>query len=132
MQGHPVNLLLPAIPCPEGHGIGEGTGVEVVAIGGVTYVLLLTGGNGKRHLGEVRGEVIPCEVDVCMVVQVPVDTRCHRQLRVTLDTGLAILRGDNEHILAILGKVGINHNLEHVCCAIATDTVEQSGDSLLR
>ena len=64
-----------------------------------------------------------------MVVQVPVDTCSHRQLCVTLDAWLAVLRCDDEHILAVLGEVSINHNLEQVGCTVATDTVQQACDS---
>ena len=66
-----------------------------------------------------------------IVVQVPVDTCRHRQLAVTLDTWLAVLRSDDKDILTILSKACINHNFKFVGRAVTTNTVKETRNSLL-
>ena len=85
---------------------------------------LFNGGDGEFCFRKVGSEVVPCKVYVCMVVQVPVDTCSYRQLAVTLDARLPVLRCYYEHILAIFGKGGINHNLELVGCSVTANAVE--------
>ena len=43
---------------------------------------------------------------------------------------LAVLRCDDEHILAVLGEACVNDNLEPVGSAIAANTVQQASDGL--
>ena len=95
-------------------------------------MLLLTDRKRKFHSHKVGCEVVPCEVDVCNVVKIPVDAGCNRELAVTLDAGLAILRGNHKYILAVLGEIGIDDNFEPVGSTIAANAVQKGCDSLFR
>ena len=95
-------------------------------------MLVLTDRKRKFHSHKVGCEVVPCEVDVCNVVEIPVDTCCHRELAVALDTGLAVLCCNHENILAVLGEVGIDDNFEPVGSTVAANTVQEGCDSLFR
>ena len=126
VQGHPVDFLLPAFPGPGGHGVGEGAIVEVIAVVRVTGVRLVRCGNGQGDAAEVRREVIPRQIDVGIVIEIPVDTRGDGQRRTTLDTGLAILCGNGENVFAAALERLVHDGHETVCRATAADAVEQS------
>ena len=74
MQRHPVDLLLPALPVPEGHRIRECAVVEVVSQREVGLVTLLLTDDGE-YGRELRLHLIPGEVDAGIVFQIPVDAR---------------------------------------------------------
>ena len=76
VQCHPVNLLLPAFPVPEGHGVRKRAVVEVVAQRHLCLVLLLfldTRQHGRQH----GLRVVPRDVDAAVVLQVPVHAHGH-------------------------------------------------------
>ena len=126
VQGHPVDFLLPAFPRPGGHGVGEGAIVEVIAVVSVTGVRLVRCGNGQGDAAEVRREVIPCQIDVGIVIEIPVDTRGDGQRRTTLDAGFAVLCGNGKNVFAAAFERLVHDGHEAVCRATATDAVEQS------
>ena len=74
MQGHPVNLLLPAVPVPESHRIGERAVVEVIAQGKVRLMAFLLP-HLRQHGRQLRLHLIPGEMHPRIVFQVPVHAR---------------------------------------------------------
>ena len=79
VERHPVDFLLPALPSPGRHGIREGAIVEVVAVAHRCGVFLLLRRHGELHLREVGRQIVPGDVDVCIVVEIPVDARGQRR-----------------------------------------------------
>ena len=126
VQGHPVDFLLPAFPGPGGHRVGEGAIVEVIAVVSVTGVRLVRSRNGQGDAAKVRREVIPRQIDVGIVIEIPVDTRGDGQRRTTLDAGFAVLCGNGKDVFAAAFERLVHDGHEAVCRATATDAVEQS------
>ena len=102
MKGHPVYLLLPAFPCPCGHRVAEGAVVEVVAVVGGTDMRLLTVRQRQVNLCEVNGKLVPTDVDMCVVVEIPVHTRRHGQHAATFDAGFSVGSTDGKGVGAVL------------------------------
>ena len=67
------SLILPGVT------IGEGAIVEVVAVANRCGVFLLLRRHGELHLREVGRQIVPGDVDVCIVVEIPVDARGQRR-----------------------------------------------------
>ena len=74
MKCHPVDFLLPTIPAPERHGVGESAIVEVVAKREVCLVTLLLRNSGENGW-EFSLHLVPRKMDTSIVLQVPVHTR---------------------------------------------------------
>ena len=89
VQGHPVDLFLPAVPVPKGHGIGKRAVVEVVAVGepcGATFLALDSG----QTLRQAGVHVVPTDHDAGIVLEIPVDPRGDVHPRIAFDTDLAV------------------------------------------
>ena len=128
VQRHPVNLLQPALRGPQGAGVGVGTVVEIVAQVCRTGVGLFAQGHGEVHSREISSQLVPGQIDVGVVVEIPVDTRRHGKDAVTLDAGFSVLRGDDKDVFAV-GAEGIVHDGDDaVRRTCATDAVEHAGD----
>ena len=101
MQRHPVDLLLPAFPSPEGHGVRESAVVEVIAqpqIGLVAFLLRYCWKHGR----EFGLHLVPGEMDAGIILQVPVHTRSDVHPRVTSHHDLlALLIQFEEVVLAL-------------------------------
>ena len=97
MECHPVDLLLPTVPIPERHGVGEGAVVEVITQGEVGLVtLLLT--YFRKHNGKGGMHLVPSELDAAIILQVPVDARCDVDPSVAAHDNLAALLVEFEEI----------------------------------
>ena len=97
MERHPVDLLLPTVPIPERHGVGEGAIVEVVTQGEVGLVTLLLAYLWKDSR-EGGMHLVPCELDAAIILQVPVDARSNVDPSVASHDNLAALLVEFEEI----------------------------------
>ena len=79
VERHPVYFLLPALPVPEGHRIGERAVVQVVAQVEVGLVALRSGDVGQCF-GQVGVHAVPREVYVGVMLQIPVQSRSQRDV----------------------------------------------------
>ena len=77
VKGHPVDFLHPTLLGPHRTGVGVGTIVEIVTDVNRTRFLYCLSGEGKRGTNKVGTQLVPSEVDVSYMVQIPVDTGCN-------------------------------------------------------
>ena len=130
VERHPVDFLLPALPRPGRHGIREGAIVEIVAVARGRGVFLLLGGHGQLHLCEVGGEVVPCEVDMGVMVQVPIDAGCEGRQVGSLDTRFSVFRGHHECLAYRRAHGGVYDGYDAFGCALSADTVQEVANPL--
>ena len=81
MQSHPVNLLLPTLPRPKSHRIGKGAIVQIIAIIGRSLVHLLSRRNRKIRRNKVGFRIVPCQIYMCMMIEIPIYSRCQCRQR---------------------------------------------------
>ena len=128
VERHPVDFLLPAFPRPKGHGIRECAVVEVIAVVGRAGVPLFCAGHGERSGGEVGRESVPGEIDVGIMVEIPVDAGCNGRDAIALNAGLAVAGGNHEYVFAVGRKRSVDFGHEACRRACAADAVEQRAD----
>ena len=76
VEGHPVEFLFPAGPVPEGHGIGECTVIEIIAVLRAGGTALRCGYRGQ-FCRKLRMHAVPAQVNAGIIFQVPVEScRC--------------------------------------------------------
>ena len=135
MQSHPVNFLLPALPCPWGHRIAKGTGVQVVAILGIAGMCFLCCWHGDIRKVGISGtrnglliERVPCDVNLGNVVEVPAQTCGNGAEGRTLDENLAIIASDNKDFLLRVQR-WVKHKPELAVSACTANTVDKGNYS---
>ena len=64
-----------------------------------------------------------------IVVEIPVNTRCHRRNVAALDARLAILVCNDKGLLAVAADALVDNGDKAVSCAVATNAVEQVSHS---
>ena len=97
VQGHPVDLLLPTVPVPEGHRVGVGAVVEVVAQVGRAVVALgrLWHGQTVAHRGV---HIAPAQVHARVVFEVVVDADGGAEVVAGGDEGPPVLFAQTEPV----------------------------------
>ena len=100
VEGHPVDFLLPSLPGPGGHGISEGAVVEIIPEFGIADVAFGCGRQGKSHTGKVGGRLVPRQVDVGMMVEIPSDAGGEGRDARPLYGRFAVVGGDDEDFVA--------------------------------
>lgn len=125
-QGHPVEFLLPAVPVPEGHGVGMSAEIEIVSDRD-------SRGDGlAAHYGQFAPErglhVAPAESDAHMAAQEVVDAGGDGRHGRTFDRDCAAVAADGER----LGAVGLDEPAVETRSGVAVSeySVEQTGHGL--
>ena len=127
VEGHPVDFLLPAFPRPEGHGVGKRAVVKVVAQLGLAFAPLLLGGQRQWGLRQVEPQLLPCDLLMGHVVQIPVYAGGYGQCAAALDAGLSVAASHYEDVGA-RGRLqgGVYDCDEALGRALASYAVEQA------
>ena len=89
---------------------------------------LFCAGHGERGGREVSRESVPGEIDVGIMVEIPVDAGCNGRDAIALNAGLAVAGGNHEYVFAIGRKRSVDFGHEACRRACAADAVKQRTD----
>ena len=105
VQSHPVYFLLPAVPIPERHRIAECAVVKIITqsqVGLVTFLLL----NFWHHSGQLCLHLVPTKVYPCVILQIPVESRCDVYPCVSTNHHLLSLLVELKKVFFALNQLG--------------------------
>ena len=97
VQGHPVDFALPAVPVPEGHRVGKGAVVQVVAILCLRFLVHLFP-DGRQHFGQVGLHAVPRKMHAGIIFEIPVHSRGDVHIRIAAHHHLVALLVQFEEI----------------------------------